>query len=55
MEKLRNLNKIGYVPQKISIDWTLPLRVNDFMVLTENLKEELINGFIINRRYTSER
>ena len=27
-------NKIGYVPQKISIDWTLPLRVNDFMVLT---------------------
>ena len=36
-------NKIGYVPQKISIDWTLPLRVNDFMVLTENLKEEAIN------------
>ena len=30
-------NKIGYVPQKISIDWTLPLRVSDFMVLTENL------------------
>ena len=30
-------NKVGYVPQKISIDWTLPLRVNDFMVLTENL------------------
>ena len=25
-------NKIGYVPQKISIDWTLPLRVSDFMV-----------------------
>ena len=36
-------NKIGYVPQKISIDWTLPLRVNDFMVLTENLKEEAIS------------
>ena len=36
-------NKVGYVPQKISIDWTLPLRVNDFMVLTENLKEESIN------------
>ena len=31
-------NKIGYVPQKISIDWTLPLRVKDFMVLTENIK-----------------
>ena len=36
-------NKIGYVPQKISIDWTLPLRVSDFMVLTENLDEETIN------------
>ena len=36
-------NKVGYVPQKISIDWTLPLRVNDFMVLTENLKEDAIN------------
>ena len=31
-------NKIGYVPQKVSIDWTLPLRVRDFMVLTEDLK-----------------
>ena len=36
-------NKIGYVPQKISIDWTLPLRVNDFMVLTENLNIETID------------
>ncbi len=36
-------NKIGYVPQKISIDWTLPLRVNDFMVLTENLNKETID------------
>ena len=33
-------NKIGYVPQKISIDWTLPLRVKDFMVLTENIKDD---------------
>ena len=36
-------NKVGYVPQKISIDWTLPLRVNDFMVLTENLNKETID------------
>ena len=36
-------NKVGYVPQKISIDWTLPLRVNDFMVLTDNLKDETID------------
>ena len=36
-------DKIGYVPQKISVDWTLPLRVLDFMVLTENLKDEEIN------------
>ena len=33
----RFTNKISYVPQKVSIDWTLPLRVTDFMVLTENL------------------
>ena len=36
-------NKIGYVPQKITVDWTLPLRVIDFMVLTENLKDNDIN------------
>ena len=36
-------SKIGYVPQKISIDWTLPIRVHDFMVLTENLSDEAIN------------
>ena len=35
-------NKIGYVPQKISIDWTLPLRVKDFMTLTESLENETI-------------
>jgi len=35
-------NKVGYVPQKISIDWTLPLRVYDFMRLTENIKDEAI-------------
>jgi zinc transport system ATP-binding protein len=36
-------DKVGYVPQKISIDWTLPLRVNDFMVLTENIKHDQID------------
>ena len=40
----KNTDKIGYVPQKISIDWTLPLRVYDFMLLTENLDEETINN-----------
>ena len=35
-------NKVGYVPQKISIDWTLPLRVKDFMTLTESLDNETI-------------
>ena len=29
-----NANKIAYVPQKINIDWTLPLRVIDFMKIT---------------------
>ena len=36
-------NKIGYVPQKISIDWTLPLRVYDFMLLTENINDDAID------------
>ena len=36
-------NKIGYVPQKISIDWTLPLRVYDFLTLTENISEVSID------------
>jgi len=36
-------NKVGYVPQKISIYLTLPLRVHDFMTLTENIKDNEIN------------
>ena len=36
-------DKVEYVPQKISIDWTLPLRVNDFMVLTESISNDLID------------
>ena len=40
-------NKIGYVPQKISIDWTLPLRVADFMVLTDDLARSDINLSLI--------
>ena len=35
-------DKIGYVPQKISIDWTLPLRVYDFMLITEDISDEAI-------------
>ena len=37
-------NRIGYVPQKISIDWTLPIRVIDFMFLTKDLNNEQISG-----------
>ena len=33
----RNTEKVAYVPQKINIDWTLPLRVVDFMRLTNNI------------------
>ena len=39
----RLTNKISYVPQKVSIDWTLPVRVIDFMVLTQGLQEQEIN------------
>ena len=36
-------NKIGYVPQKILIDWTLPIRVIDFMFLTKDLNDNQIS------------
>ena len=36
-------SNIGYVPQKISIDWTLPLRVKDFMILPDNLKDDALD------------
>ena len=36
-------NRVGYVPQKISIDWTLPIRVSDFMVLTDNINDKAID------------
>ena len=41
----KNTNKIGYVPQKISIDWTLPSRVIDFMSLTQTLQfDEVVSA-----------
>ncbi len=39
----RFTERIGYVPQKVLVDWTLPIRVIDFMSLTENLKNDQIN------------
>lgn len=39
----RYTSQIGYVPQKVMIDWTLPIRVNDFMQLTSNIIPEEIN------------
>tara|TARA_Y100000992_G_C21141991_1_gene431828 strand:- start:25 stop:771 length:747 start_codon:yes stop_codon:yes gene_type:complete len=36
-------DRVGYVPQKIMIDWTLPIRVLDFMSLTDDLREDEIN------------
>ena len=39
----RYTNNIGYVPQKVMIDWTLPIRVNDFMQLTSKTISEEVN------------
>ena len=47
---------MAYVPQKINIDWTLPLRVFDFMNITsqiskakvlENLKLTGVDNLVI--------
>lgn len=35
--------KVGYVPQKLGIDWTLPLSVGRFMELTSPLRQEQMN------------
>jgi len=40
----RFTKNISYVPQKVVIDWTLPIRVMDFMVLTQNLSSEAISN-----------
>ena len=36
---IRNTNNMAYVPQKINIDWTLPLRVFDFMNITSQISK----------------
>ena len=38
-----NADKMAYVPQKINIDWTMPLRVIDFMKMTSSLNNNQIN------------
>ena len=35
--------RVGYVPQKLSIDWTLPLTVNRFISLTKNISNKDID------------
>ena len=37
-----NTDKMAYVPQKINIDWTMPLRVVDFMKITSTLNNSQI-------------
>ena len=36
--------RVGYVPQKVSIDWTLPLRVKRFLNLTGAYSNSEINS-----------
>ena len=38
-----NADKMAYVPQKINIDWTMPLRVIDFMKITSSLNNNQID------------
>ena len=42
-----NTNKMAYVPQKINIDWTMPLRVIDFMKITSNLNNTEITESLV--------
>ena len=36
---ISNTGRVAYVPQKINVDWTMPLRVFDFMKITGDLSE----------------
>ncbi len=42
-----NANKMAYVPQKINIDWTMPLRVIDFMKITSSLNDTQITESLV--------
>ena len=42
-----NADKMAYVPQKINIDWTMPLRVIDFMKMTSILNNNQINESLV--------
>ena len=42
-----NTNKMAYVPQKINIDWTMPLRVIDFMKITSSLNNTQITESLV--------
>ena len=42
-----NANKMAYVPQKINIDWTMPLRVIDFMKITSSLNNTQITESLV--------
>ena len=39
---ISDTNKLAYVPQKINIDWTMPLRVIDFMKITSSINNTQI-------------
>ena len=42
-----NTNKMAYVPQKINIDWTMPLRVIDYMKITSSLTNTQITESLV--------
>ena len=42
-----NANSMAYVPQKINIDWTMPLRVIDFMKITSSLNNTQITESLV--------
>ena len=39
--------KMAYVPQKINIDWTMPLRVIDFMKITSSINNKQITESLV--------
>ena len=49
-------SKMAYVPQKINIDWTMPLRVVDFMKLTSHINNlEIVEEEMTNKKKETQK
>ena len=49
----KNNLRIGYVPQKLQIDWTVPIKVNRFISLTKKISDNGNKNILVTERGAS--